>query len=867
MYKPKRQCLLLNVVVAGSLLLTGCGDQPAQDEAKQAGKTPADFPETAHYYFKGLDGYPKCRGGSESDCARLTEDEIKGQNTWVIWTGGNEAFWDWLANNSFGTFDLLKAISSYPCSREQQADSRDRDKNDRQDEAKYGAHAKGYPSDSGEEKPYDRYYSRDTRFRYLGLSNEPGFKKPTKPDKFGLCLDERVAPPEPFDEKVYGRASGVVGLRIYPNPNFDEPRFEKEGKGYFDGDKFYTDSDYYNDPDLVRPYRVGMACAFCHVSPHPLAPPTDSESPEWHNLSTTIGAQYFWFGRIFAPNVTPDNVVWHIVDSARPGAVDTSFLPTDYINNPRAMNAIFDIPARLKAAQLWHRETSAEGALDLPEVKGKGPTFGVPHILWDGADSVGVDAALTRVYINIGEYHQEWLRHIRPLIGGKPQTPIEVDVAQENSVYWNATQARAGNLAKYLIRVSQDRMYLKDVERGDLYLKGDRAANEYESTLSRGKVVFAENCARCHSSKLPDDAPKLACGAKGENYLKCWSDYWEWTKSEEFKAKMRQMVNAPDFLQDNYLSTDARIPVHWPSPQGGSSSAAGATPAQRLEKAKERALRFGTLESEICSAMASNAIRSRVWDNFSSETYKNLPAVGDVQLYDPLQERTRTWHTPGGGRGYQRVPSLIAIWATAPYLHNNEIGLFTNDPSVEGRMRAFGDAIRKLLWPEKREGIVRVVRDKDDYGQDIGAVYLKVSTNYLPDFLQPLLDENAFVRFLRWLGGLDWLVGEGMVQIGPIPQGTPVNLIANINLELQDPRVEPKELVKLLIKAKRRFKTIHEQGLGTDEETVKKELSNLVPDLIKVSACPDFEVDRGHYFGTDLPDADKEALIEFVKTF
>jgi hypothetical protein len=33
-----------------------------------------------------------------------------------------------------------------------------------------------------------------------------------------------------------------------------------------------------------------------------------------------------------------------------------------------------------------------------------------------------------------------------------------------------------------------------------------------------------------------------------------------------------------------------------------------------------------------------------------------------------------------------------------------------------------------------------------------------------------------------------------------------------------------------------------------------------------LSACPDFEVDRGHPFGTTLPDADKEALIEFVKT-
>ena len=41
-----------------------------------------------------------------------------------------------------------------------------------------------------------------------------------------------------------------------------------------------------------------------------------------------------------------------------------------------------------------------------------------------------------------------------------------------------------------------------------------------------------------------------------------------------------------------------------------------------------------------------------------------------------------------------------------------------------------------------------------------------------------------------------------------------------------------------------------------------------------MSKCPDFVVDRGHYFGTSafkeepgLSDDDKRALIEFLKTF
>ena len=49
---------------------------------------------------------------------------------------------------------------------------------------------------------------------------------------------------------------------------------------------------------------------------------------------------------------------------------------------------------------------------------------------------------------------------------------------------------------------------------------------------------------------------------------------------------------------------------------------------------------------------------------------------------------------------------------------------------------------------------------------------------------------------------------------------------------------------------------------------------NLVPKLMKLSKCPDYIINRGHYFGTSyfkeepaLSDADKRALIEYIKTF
>ena len=60
-----------------------------------------------------------------------------------------------------------------------------------------------------------------------------------------------------------------------------------------------------------------------------------------------------------------------------------------------------------------------------------------------------------------------------------------------------------------------------------------------QAVLTRGKTVFAERCARCHSSKIPQAAPGLdeAHGCNGKDYLTCWNKYWEWTKTEDFKAE------------------------------------------------------------------------------------------------------------------------------------------------------------------------------------------------------------------------------------------------------------------------------------------------------------------------------------------
>ena len=93
-----------------------------------------------------------------------------------------------------------------------------------------------------------------------------------------------------------------------------------------------------------------------------------------------------------------------------------------------------------------------------------------------------------------------------------------------------------------------------------------------------------------------------------------------------------------------------------------------------------------------------------------------------------------------------------------------------------------------------------------------------------------------------------------------IPKGTPINLLANI-----DPATDPKQLVEVCLKIKKTLAEIKFKNLDTAAATEVLKTA-VAPALFKISKCPDLIEDRGHYFGTGLPDADKLALIEFLKT-
>ena len=133
--------------------------------------------------------------------------------------------------------------------------------------------------------------------------------------------------------------------------------------------------------------------------------------------------------------------------------MDTSFLATDNLNNPSKMNPIFAIPARLTVA---HEEDITGGALNFPGEQSQ--HGGAARAERRRGFRSGIIGALSRVYVSIGEFSQQWLRDHNVIVGGTPQRPFSVANAQKNSVYFQATAERMPNLAKFLMKMNGPRL-------------------------------------------------------------------------------------------------------------------------------------------------------------------------------------------------------------------------------------------------------------------------------------------------------------------------------------------------------------------------------------------------------------------------
>ena len=808
-------------------------------------------------------------------CARqgMNPSECVGRLIWFKATAGNDRFHTYTFQQRIGVL-----IDWYRVLRSDQRDDRFRAWGIINDPACCKPGEAGCPAKSPDETyGFDWCPGDDVLLNYVG---KPGYVDPA----CGLqdaALD--ATDPHTRDGKVdqrqsacdlkFGTSTGALGIRKFPNPRFDPAKWRQANGGTpatWDGfrkSKRETGvpSDEriskLADPSVEPPFLIGTACGSCHIAFDPRNPPADTAHPQWDNITGLIGNQYTRMSELLGSGMPRTSLEWQMFAHPRPGVTDTSAVSHDQVNNPGTINAIINLSQRatFKGEKItkWRKtqscgvekdeevcwcEPGRDGKCWLRSARNDDKTpvhiagqrvvlDGVHHILKGGEDSIGALEAIQRVYFNIGSCAEQcWVNHLTdfrqvdPQQRGYGQTPFNIGQCRRDCPNFRAIEDRLSNVLDFFLSAEGDAKDLHVARNNErraknpaapLYTRADLIDDlerDYgRGAVRRGKDVFAQNCARCHSS-----IPETAGGPLANR------DFY--AENEAHPRKVRA-----DFLGNDQP-----------------------TPATEV----------GTFR---CRALHSNHMAGRLYHEYGSETLRAQKAVADI----PEPESLRN-----GGRGYYRNISLVNVWATAPFMHNNAIGpeicgqpqnkendffraryvdasgklldpqpaCMPYDASVEGRFELYARSMHELLHPKER-GIKATLTDRDII-VDLG------------------------IR--RWDGKQEQaLVGSGAVRI---PQGTPAGYIGGLL---------HKDLIADLYRAKREPALLEAAG----KKALVPELQGIADDLLKnpgrfvevmkekrkfmeanYDTCTQVVENDGHRFGEDLPEADKKALTAFLAT-
>lgn len=750
---------------------------------------------------------------------------------------------------------------------------------------------------------------RGDRFRAWGIVNDPACCTPGSPDCPAKSLDETYGMDWcPGDEEMlgyvgrsgytdpacdfrdallkegdvhgpadqrqsacdlkFGTSTGALGIRKFPNPRFDKAAWQRlnGNPGSWEGynrpiaaaGAGEAARSHLQDGAIEPPFLIGTACGSCHIAFDPLNPPADPANPKWENIKGLVGNQYSRISEIMVSGMPSNTLEWQMFAHARPGASDTSAIPTDQLNNPGTINALINIAKRPTFADeqvLKWRKVDACGD-DRDETrcwcepgrdgkcwkKSLAPET-VHHILKGGEDSIGALEAIQRVYFNIGSCSEQcWMNHlsdlrqIDPQQRGFGQTPFNIGQCRRDCPNFRAIEDRLPNILDFFMSAEAHATDLRAARENQLrattpdarYTEQDlidTLEREFgNNAVARGREIFANTCARCHSSQ-----PEAATG--------------------QFASLDFHKIDLGSGMREDWLGNDRGTPVS----------------------------EVGTFR---CRALHSNHMTGHIWQEYGSEILRAQPPDPNVK-------------EPGdGGRGHYRNISLLNLWAHAPFLHNNALGpelcgkpqhaandfyamrpryvdgssvkllpaeqqpaCFEYDPSVEGRYRLYKMSMQELLNPAQR--IPKVT----------------------------LLSEDVTLRMgpRLWDGtAKEMLLGFELTIPSEIDgRGVTAGTIGNFQhkrfiVDLVRAKTAPQELEASLTQ---RFGKDTGAKVLADLKVITGELvgkpNALVaalkarPYLIKqiYSSCTAEIENDGHRFGEDLSEADKKALIAFLATF
>jgi hypothetical protein len=535
---------------------------------------------------------------------------------------------------------------------------------------------------------FDYCVGDDDLLKYVGKA---GYRDPACDFQDAEGLGSRQDP----CDLAFGTSTGALGLRKFPNPRFDKERWRQLNGGdvaSWDGynrkleDRPGVRVSHLMDGSVEPPFYIGMACGACHIAFHPAKPPKDPAHPEWDNIIGAIGNQYARFSEIMASGMAPDSPEWQIFTHARPGTVDTSAVPNDQVHNPGTMNAVLNLPRRPTFAEekilKWRPAASCPAGADEescwcePGKSGKcwkksTELESVHHILKGGEDSIGAREAVQRVYFNIGSCSEEcWVNHltdlrqIDPQQRGFGQTPFDIGQCRRDCPNFRAIEDRLGDIVSFLMSSetrASDLAEARGVSAVDLV---EQLEKEYgDGAVEKGRTLFAQNCARCHSTQKPP------------------------FENVDFGA-----ADATPFRVD-WLGNDQSTPVS----------------------------EVGTY---TCRALHSNHMEGHVWQEYGSDTLRSRPADSSLghrsdggRGYYRNISLVNAWaHAPFmhnnalGPEICGQPKNPENDFYRSPYVDDtgaavaakDKVACVPYDPSVKGRYELFKASMESLLNPKDR---------------------------------------------------------------------------------------------------------------------------------------------------------------------
>ena len=521
---------------------------------------------------------------------------------------------------------------------------------------------------------------RAQRFTKYGLINDPDCTEGDASSKF-------------WDKCPDPHSSGVLGYRKY----YADPVKDGTGKVTFDPltSAYETDELKHN-----KRFVIGHPCVQCHVGFDPTHPPTNPNAPQWDNLSATIGNQHIKQPEMFFQGAPHDSLARIALQAGRPGTIDTSLVANDFMNNPGTQNNIMDFQNRRVFKNRMKDPVTGEIREGITQ-----------HVLKGGEDSVGDHLSLIRVYVNIGMCTEEcWTPNFPTpgsFFGDKAhQKPFRIAQCAKDCEPWNYADAKMDDLAAFLVTGGPTYlMKAVDVDGtpGGLFI--DRAK------VPQGHKVFARECAACHSTKVaPDNVQrdKEALARFYEGHVFGNPEYWQM----EFTDAER---NSPDFIA-KYLAKDDKTGEMKPRQfVAGGTNGGGVFGQDWLGNDEPTA--FNIVGTNACRAMHDNHNQGHIWEEFSSLDYKERPSPGSVprvlnRMFPLVGGMKLGEKKIEGGPGYLRNISLLSVWATSPFLHNNAIGELstladgkTLDTTVAGRVKQFEHAFDELMTSDNQKDV------------------------------------------------------------------------------------------------------------------------------------------------------------------